>query len=94
MACNRVEEILLQLLSPEFSLHLQHYVDRFKADPQFLFFHANSTVLRLRAELELHCGVLGPCRDCPINAVAKCDILDALVLAIRRRLSEQKGVAA
>ena len=94
MACNRVEEILFQLLSPEFSHHLQHYVDRIKSDPQFLFFHANSTVLRLRVELELHSGSLGPCNDCPINAVAKCDILEALTRAIQVRLDEQKDIAA
>jgi hypothetical protein len=94
MACSRVEEILLQLLSHSFSPYLQHYVDRFKADPQFLFFHANSTVLRLRVELELHSDILGPCTDCPINAIAKCDILDALTQAIRIRTEEQKGIAA
>ena len=94
MPCSRVEELLLQLLSPGFSQHLQHYVERVKADPQFLFFHANSTVLRLRVELEMHSGVLGPCSDCPINAVAKCDILEALTMAIQTRIDEQKGVAA
>lgn len=94
MACNRVEEILFQLLSPGFSHHLQHYVNRVRADPQFLFFHANSTVLRLRVELELHSVVLSPCIDCPINAVAKCDVLDALTRAIQIRMDEQKGVAA
>ena len=94
MACDRVEEILFTLLSPGFAPHLQHYVDRLKSDPQFLSFHATSTVLRLRVELELHSGVLGPCRDCPINAVAKCDILEALTQAIRIRTEEQKGIAA
>jgi hypothetical protein len=95
MACNRVEEILAHLLSPGFAPHLQHYVDQVKSDPQFLHFHANSTVIRLRVEIELHSKVvLGPCGDCPINAVAKCDILDALVIAIRTRNEEQKGIAA
>ncbi len=94
MACSRVEEILTHLLSPAFSPHLQYYVDKLKSDPQFLFFHANSTVLRLRVELDMSSWVLGPCSDCPINAVAKCDILDALMQAIRMRTDEQKGVAA
>jgi hypothetical protein len=94
MACNRVQEILLALLSPDFSHHLQYYVDRAKADPQFLFFHANSTVLRLRVELELHSNVLGPCSDCPINAVAKCDVIEALTQAIRIRTEHQKDIAA
>ena len=94
MPCGRVEEVLLQLLSPGFSRHLQYYVDRFKSDPQFLFFHANSTVLRLRAELELYAGPLGPCSDCPINAVAKCDILDALGQAISAHLHDSKDIAA
>jgi hypothetical protein len=94
MSCHRVEEILAALLSPDFSSNLQYYVDRQKSDPQFLFFHANSSVLRLRVELELRSEVLGPCSDCPINAVAKCDILEALMRAIQVRLDEQKGVAA
>ena len=94
MACSRVEEILWQLLSPGFAHHLQFYVDRAKSDPQFLFFHASSTLLRLRVELELHSVHLEPCADCPINAVAKCDILDALSEAIRTRTGEQNDVAA
>jgi hypothetical protein len=94
MSCSRVEEILQELLSSGFAPHLQHYVDRYREDPQFLFFHSNSTVLRLRVELELYCGVLGPCADCPINAVAKCEILDALTKAIHLRMEEQKGIAA
>lgn len=94
MACSRVEEILLQLLSSGFAPHLQYYIDRVKSDPQFLFFHANSTVLKLRVDLELHTGVLGPCSDCPINAVAKCDILDALSRAIDVRTKEQQELAA
>ncbi len=94
MACSRVEEILCQLLSSGFAHHLQYYVDRARSDPQFLFFHANSTFIRLRAELEPHSVNLEPCADCPINAVAKCDILDALSEAIRRRTGEQKDIAA
>ena len=94
MACNRVEEIILQLLAQGFAHHLQYYVERMKTDPQYLFFHANSTVLRLRVELELHSGILGPCSNCPINAVAKCDILEALTRAVQIRTKEQKGIAA
>ncbi len=94
MACTRVDEILSQLLSPGFAHRLQNYVDRLKTDPQFLFFHANSSVLRLRVELELQSEALRPCSDCPINAVAKCDILEALNRAIQIRMAEQKGIAA
>lgn len=94
MPCSRVDDILVQLLSPSFSPHLQQYVERFKADPQFLFFHASSTLLHLRVELEIHSTVLAPCGDCPINLVSRCDILDALEKAIHIRLVEQGGVAA
>jgi len=94
MACSRVEDIVLQLLSPSFAPYLRYYVSQVQADPQFLLFHSNSTVLRLRVELELYSNVLGQCNNCPISAVAKCDIVEALTRAIEIRSREDNDAAA
>jgi len=90
MECPKTEEITNQLLSPEQTTLLQEYVHRYQDDPQFIAYHASTTILTLRLQLDLPFDSPGPCNECVNTSLSKCRIIEALENAVRRRRAEQQ----
>jgi hypothetical protein len=89
MDCPRTEEITARLLLPEHAALLQEYVHRYQDDPQFIAYHASTTTLTLRLQLDLPFYSPGPCAECANSSLTKCRIIEALESAIERRKVEQ-----
>jgi hypothetical protein len=89
MDCPRTEEITEKLLLPEHASLLQEYIHRFQDDPQFITYHASTTILTLRVQLDLPFYSPGPCAECVNSSLTKCRIIEALEFAIQRRKAEQ-----
>jgi len=89
MDCPRTEEITNKLLLPEHASLLQEYINRFEDDPQFIAYHASTTILTLRVQLDLPFYSPGPCAECANSSLTKCRIIEALELAIRRRKADR-----